>query len=279
MRNWPFKSIFVPCFPAETIKSAAIDYAAALAAQSGGHLTVRVMGSRIAMPYSLAGSLAGGYVKTANEAAQTQVDASVTHIKSRYSGGEFVLDATGVMGSHADLVTNAAYHGRLHDLAVTDRLSDVLSEGRAMMEELLFSSGHPVIVVPPGHDGFSARKIIVAWDGSARAARAAHDALPLLAKADAVQLVCVTQDKDPSKSVPGAEFAPFLARHGVTVELRDIPESDSSAGRVLLKHADDWTADMIVMGAFSHTRFRQLVLGGATQDMLENAKIPVFFSH
>lgn len=279
MSNSPFKSIFVPCFPSESATRSAMDYAASMAAKSGGHVTVRVYGSRIAQPFSIASGLAGGYVQAANDATQAQIDAEVERIKNQYGNAGFVLDAQGIMQTHGNLVGSVAHHGRLHDIAVTDRLSDILSEGRAMMEELLFSSGHPVIVVPPASTSYAAKKIIVGWDGSARAARAVHDALPILKMADTVQLICINQDKDPSKNVPGADFAPFLSRHGVNVELVDIAARDSAAGDILCRQAQSANADMIVMGAFGHTRFRQLVLGGATQTMLEQADVPVFFSH
>lgn len=279
MQDWPFRSVFVPTFPTEAAVSGAIDYAASLAAKGSGHVTVRVYGSRIAQPFSMASGIAGGYVKAANDATHAQVDAEVERIRNRYGSAGYVLDAQGIVETHGDLVANVAHHGRLHDIAVTDRLSDILSEGRAMMEELLFSSGRPVIVVPPKAGAFSAQTVIVGWDGSARAARAVHDALPILKRADKVQLVCVNQQKDASKNVPGADFAPFLTRHGVQVDLIDIADRDSAAGDILCRQADETGADMIVMGAFSHTRFRQLVLGGATQTMLEKATVPVFFSH
>lgn len=279
MQSGSYKSIFVPCFPSESATTSAVEYAAALAAKNSGHVTVRVYGSRIMQPFSMASGIAGGYVKSANDATQTQVDSSVEMIRTHYGSAGFVLDVQGIVQQHHELIANVAHHGRLHDIAVTDRLADVLSEGRAMMEELLFSSGRPVIVVPPKMSGFAARRILVGWDGSARAARAVHDAMPLLKSADQVQLVCINQDKDASKLVPGAEFAPFLARHNVNVDLVDIAEKDSSAGEILCQQAMLAKADMIVMGAFSHTRFRQLVLGGATQTMLEKAPVPVFFSY
>lgn len=279
MSNWPFKSIFVPCFPSESATRSAMEYAAALAAKSGGHVTARVYGLHIAQPFSLASGIAGGYVKAANDAMQAQVDAEVERIKNQYGSAGFVLDVRSIIQPHADLAANVAHHGRLHDIAVTDRLADILSEARAMMEELLFSSGRPAIVVPPTSTGYAAKKIIVGWDGSARAARAVHDAMPMLKMADKVQLICINQEKDPSKNVPGADFAPFLSRHGVNVDLVDIAEKDSAAGDILCRQAQAVQADLIVMGAFGHTRFRQLLLGGATQTMLEKAEVPVFFSH
>ncbi|MGL4324262.1 MAG: universal stress protein [Beijerinckiaceae bacterium] len=279
MQNWPFKSIFVPCVPSENIAGTAMEYAASLAAKDNSHLTVRVLGSKIAQPFSFASGITGGYVGAANEATQTQVDQTVASIHNRYGNADFVLDVQGVVRSHTDLAAVTGYHGRLHDISVTDRLNDFLSEGRAMMEELLFSSGRPVIVVPPSVTVFSARKVMVAWDGSARAARAVHDALPILARADQVQLVCVVQDKDHASRVPGSEIAPMLARHGVTVEVVDIHGKDAEAGQVLLEQARKSGADLIVMGAYSHARFRQLVLGGVTQDMLDQSVLPVFYSY
>ncbi|MGL5735246.1 MAG: hypothetical protein ACRCYS_10315, partial [Beijerinckiaceae bacterium] len=179
MTNFPFKSIFVPCVPSELGTSRAVSYAADLARAAGeGHLTVRVLGARIRQPFSFASGIAGGFVQSANEATQREVDATVATIVSAHTQGGFVLDVKADVREHTEIAAATGYLGRLHDLSVTDRLPDFLSEGRAMLEELLFSSGRPVIVVPPETTAFSARHIMVAWDGSARAARAMHDALP-----------------------------------------------------------------------------------------------------
>jgi nucleotide-binding universal stress UspA family protein len=122
------------------------------------------------------------------------------------------------------------------------------------------------------------RRIVVAWDGSARAARALNDAMPFLRGAEHVEIVSVVNDKDLSRMVPGAEVAPHLSRHGVKAEVVDL-ELVSDAGRTILDRAKLVGADMIVMGAFAHSRWRQFVLGGATESMLLNADIPVLMSH
>ena len=154
------------------------------------------------------------------------------------------------------------------------------SQGRAAIEDALFDSGRPVLVVPP-HGGKPApRCIAIAWDGSARAARAVSDALMFLRAADLVVVVTISGEKDLSSMAPGADLDIYLARHGVkdpklatlTAKYADV------AARLRLFVAEE-DIDMIVMGAFVHSRFREAVLGGVTRSMLEDAPVPLFLAH
>ncbi len=110
--------------------------------------------------------------------------------------------------------------------------------------------------MPPGRDAFAARRIIVAWDGSAQAARAANDALPFLRAAEAIEVVSVCDDAEIHEAVPGAEFAPHLARHGVNVVVNDLPKGDGIA-ETLRSQAGLFRADLVVMGAYRHSPKRE----------------------
>jgi len=136
-----------------------------------------------------------------------------------------------------------------------------------------------VIVVPHDVNTFRAERVMIAWDGSARAARALNDALPFLQNAGTVEIVCVTGEKDLSKAVPGAEIAPHLVRHGIQAVVTDLAAQNGDAGESLRTHARLTRADMIVMGAFVHSRLRQMIFGGVTQSLLEAPPAPLFLSY
>ena len=157
-----------------------------------------------------------------------------------------------------------------------------LAEQLSAAGEILLTAGRPFLVVPyAGRFPTIGERVLVAWDGSREAARAVNDALPLLVEAKSVTVLSIDP---PSAStaeefVPGADLAIHLARHGVKAEATSIIADDMSIGDVLLSRAADWAIDLIVMGAYGHSRFRELLLGGATRSLLKTMTIPVLMSH
>lgn len=148
-------------------------------------------------------------------------------------------------------------------------------------EEVIVHAGRPVLLVPyAGHFDSVGSDVLVAWDASREAARALTDALPLLKDAQLVRVVIVGghPSLDGHGDEPGADVALFLARHGVTVEVVRAAASTDIAG-VLLTRAADFGSDLIVMGGYGHSRFREMLLGGVTRAMLEAMTVPVLMSH
>ncbi|TGD97710.1 universal stress protein [Methylobacterium nonmethylotrophicum] len=178
---------------------------------------------------------------------------------------------------YPEVVHRLAAEARLHDLTVLDLdpRSEILS--RETVEAALIGSGRPVLAVPRSHPAFAGRRILVAWDGSLQAARAANDALPLLRAADAVEIVSVGDADDLLTTVPGAEFARHLARHGVAVTVSDLPQVGSIAD-TLRSHAGLVRADLMVMGAYRHSRAREFIFGGVTRSLLMDAPVPLFLA-
>jgi nucleotide-binding universal stress UspA family protein len=174
---------------------------------------------------------------------------------------------------YPDLIASFVAQSRVHDIIVLDAATT------DFMPAALFHSGRPVIVVPAGLNDFSCARAIIAWDGSAGAARAVNDARPFLHAVDDVEIVSVQGEKDLSKAVPGAELAPHLARHGVKVTVKDILDRDGDVPRALRDEAALIEADFIVMGAFVHSRVREWILGGVTRSLLKNSPVPLLLSH
>jgi nucleotide-binding universal stress UspA family protein len=149
-----------------------------------------------------------------------------------------------------------------------------------IIEAALFDSGRPVIVVPYIHkDPLRLDRVMVCWDGSREAARALGDAMPLLRRARAVDVVVVTTERPKSDEISGADVAQMLAHHALKVELQRIGAPDAAVANSILNHASDTAADLIVMGAYGHSRLREFVLGGTTRAMLTSMTAPVFMSH
>ena len=121
--------------------------------------------------------------------------------------------------------------------------------------------------------------MVVAWDFSQPAARAVADALPILEKAKRVELLTVTNEKVlPSKRSP-ADLAKNLAYHGVDVTIETVDALEEEIGDVLESYADIHKTDLLVMGAYGHSRVREFILGGATKSMLSRPPIPILLSH
>ena len=139
-------------------------------------------------------------------------------------------------------------------------------------------SGRPVLVVPYAgrHEGLGSR-VLVAWNASREAARAVHDALPLLTRARSVVVLAV--DPPDEDHIPGADIAAHLAHHGVHVEARHTVAPDIEVGDELLNLISDLGADLLVMGAYGRSRWREAVFGGATRHILAHMTVPVLMAH
>src|SRR3984957_21230009 len=140
-----------------------------------------------------------------------------------------------------------------------------------MIETSLFQSGRPLIVVPHiQKDGLKLDHLVCCWDGSSAAARAINDALPLLVKATAVDLLIVLNEKTNSNTnvIRGSGMAKHLARHDVKVQIETVPAADIDVTNAILSYVADNSATLIVMGGYGHAKLREVVLGGVTRDML-----------
>lgn len=170
---------------------------------------------------------------------------------------------------------------RRHDLSVLMQTGgeDDSAGGEMLIEAAMFQSGRPVLVVPYiQKGGVTLDRVMVCWDGGRTAARSIGDAMPILRKAKAVSLVMATGEEGKRDTVPGADMAHHLARHGVNVEVQRIVVEGNVHG-ALLSHAADISADFMVMGGFGHSRLREFVLGGVTRAMLRSMAVPCFMSH
>jgi len=177
------------------------------------------------------------------------------------------------------LATNARYA----DVAILGQSDpDDSDNPRYLPEEVTLASGRPSLVIPYiGPAATLGQRVTVAWDASREAARAVNDALPILKRAQAVGVVSVNPSETPfgHGEQPGADIALHLARHGIKVEVQRIESRDIDVPNIILSHIADQSSDLLVMGAYGHSRLREFVLGGVTRTILHDMTVPVFMAH
>lgn len=175
-------------------------------------------------------------------------------------------------------------HARRADLTIMTRpIAEAHEEAHErVFEAVLFGSGRPVLLAPPGWEGERlADRILIAWNASREAARAVADALPLLQKSRDV--VIATIDAIPRHGghgpAPGKDLAVHLERHGVNVRVNNVDGMGRTEALALMDEAAAFDANLIVMGGYGHARAQEWLWGGATRDLTEGARTPLFISH
>ncbi len=168
--------------------------------------------------------------------------------------------------------------GRVFDLVVLGRPGRAPQDARiAPLEAALFDSGRPVLLVPPGEPKAFWQNILVAWNGSTEQARTNALAIPLLRRAEQVTVLSVEGGMTPGPS--GEEAALHLRRNGINARALTVKSGTRSAGEAILEQAKSLGCGLLVKGAYTQSRFRQMIFGGATRHILENTTLPVFMAH
>ncbi|MDF2117945.1 universal stress protein [Roseiarcaceae bacterium H3SJ34-1] len=275
------KDILVHLTPEAASRPAgSVHYAIGMADKLGAHLTALVFANDFTKPATFYGGATDEDIAEARERfrrAAEQATAKFSRNAAR-AGIRYETVTEESLAEGAPQIMNE--YAKLRDLMICGNDQTGLFDGKTFGEYVLFASGRPVIVVPPGQGGpFACERILVAWDYGRPAARAAADALPLLKIAKQVFVVTVSDDKAIKSARSGTELARHFARHGVEVIVENIPQAERSIDETLLAYASARHADLIVMGGYGHSRLREFVLGGATRGMLENTDRSVLFSH
>jgi nucleotide-binding universal stress UspA family protein len=199
-------------------------------------------------------------------------------------GRPFVAEWRLVDPKHQGVAETVMDHGRSADLVIASQrrrewdMSLVLD----VPDRLVLETGRPVLVVPTaGRIEDVGRRITLAWNGKRESARAAFDALPLLKAAQSVRVAWYNPQAEGGTAgdLPTIEIAAALARHGVKCEAKSSVASDIKVGDAILSSLTDDSCDLLVMGAYGHSRMRELVFGGATRHILEHMTVPVLMSH
>jgi nucleotide-binding universal stress UspA family protein len=264
--------------------AARLDLAAGLAKRSGAHLVglylldvpLPLIAGDIGGGAALAGLMEGMREESLAEAERAQAMFEERLARDGLSGEWRLLE-----GATVPLL---AENGRYADLIILGQTDpDVPSPGgRALVEAALFETGRPVLVVPyaaapsPG-----LKHALIAWNASREAARAVHDALPLLALMERVTVLVVEPEATPDAhgQEPGADIARHLARHGLEVTVQRAVAPDIAVSDVILNTIAEQSVDLLVMGGYGHSRLREFMLGGATRSLLGAMTAPVLMAH
>jgi nucleotide-binding universal stress UspA family protein len=149
----------------------------------------------------------------------------------------------------------------------------------AALEGTLFNARNAVLLAPGGAPAWPPKRVMIAWDSRVEAARAVHEALDYLQGVEDVRVVMVDpQAHGESGAEPGADIAAYLARRGLKVAVDRLPSAGHLISDVLTQHAGDMQADLIVMGAYGHSRLRERIFGGVTKSMLDKPPLPLFMA-
>jgi nucleotide-binding universal stress UspA family protein len=257
-----------------------LEPAAQLAVRFNAHLIgLHVCSAVPASPIPMASSALGSIVA----AERRNSEAIAETFKRMTTGQPYVAEWQLQKVSHLNLAAVVMERGRAANLIVagqTDPEWD-LSPVMDFPEHLALQSGRPVLVIPyAGRYPTIGRRVVVAWKPSRESARAVFDALPLLLEAETVHILEVKERPDDASTLaPDTAIAAALARHGIRPEVRTSLASEISIGDEILSRAADLDADLLVMGAYGHSRFRELVFGGTTRHIARHMTLPTLLSH
>lgn len=259
-----------------------LELAAAICEEIEAHLAVLVVA--VAAPPPI-----GGYAAVMSEAWLQERQAEMDRLRQREEDVTALLAASTVSSDVSSEYSEEAWaddvigrRARYADVVLLgpELLSCGVLKSRAV-EGALFSSGKPLLLVPEGSaPGLRPKRIMVAWDSRIEASNAVSHGMDLLRAADAVHVVLVdpVEGEGAQGAEPGADVAVYLARHGVRVTVDRLPSQGRTVADTLRQHAMDMSADMMVMGAYGHSRLRQRIFGGVTRSIVDAPPLPVLMA-
>ncbi|MCU9850202.1 universal stress protein [Defluviimonas sp. WL0024] len=277
-----YKSILTIITDAKSATSQ-VDAAVALARREDAHLDVLCIGvDQTQTGYYYAGATAILTQEAYNE-AKNEATRAEQAIRDRLDAEDIRWGVDTAVAQIGALGGPVALLARFSDLVVLQKPygPNGSTAAEAILEAALFEGKAPVLVLPEGMSNvdFGAR-IVLAWNQSDEALTATRAGLPLLKAATAVDITIIDPPSHgPERSDPGGMLSQLLSRHGIHAEVSVLAKTLPKTSEVLARHVRDINADMVVMGAYGHSRFREAILGGTTRNMLEHAVVPVLMAH
>lgn len=262
--------------------SPALAMATGLTDAQDGHLEVMCLGlDRVQTTFYEIGSNAM-VMQAAIEEAHEKAHAMNKEVTAYLEQKTIRWDAINGVGNIEGVAQTVAPRARFADLAVMDLPygEGCRAEDSLVLEAMLFSADCPTLIVPHGAHSATPQKVVIAWNESAEAMHATRLALPFLKAAKEVHIAIIDPPQHgPDRSDPGGALAVFLYRHGIHCDIRVMTSGGKRVSDRLSQYMTENGGDMLVMGGYGHSRFREAILGGATREMLEYAKVPVFMAH
>jgi nucleotide-binding universal stress UspA family protein len=261
-------------------RDVAADYAVSVAKTMDAHLAGVAFAYDPIMPGAYLEGISASVIAASNAETQKVTKAAAERFENSARGAMISAESR-VIAANIDIATDTfARLARRYDLSIVPQAN---SRGQAedmIIEAALFGSGRPVLVVPYiQKQGLTLNRVLLCWDGSRYAARAFADSLPLLAHSKQIDVITIATKDDSKGEIAGADIAHHLARHRLKVDLKRLVVPESNVASMILSHAADTSADLIVMGGYGHSRLREFILGGATRGILTSMTVPTFMSH
>lgn len=263
--------------------AAHLDAAISMARAENAHLHVLALGIERVPPEAFYGGTASIAIQGTISNAIEEADAAEKAGSDRLGRSEATGDVQRVIAQINAVSQIVARYSSLSDLVI---LPQPYGEGRsaedvAILEAALFSTSTPILVLPPEvADVPPPKKVVIAWNQSSEALAAIRAGLPMLKSADMVEILVIDPPKHSSDLAdPGTQLAEMLTRHGVKVDVSVIAQTMPRVSDVIDRYVTEQGADMIIMGAYGHSRFLEAVLGGTTRNMLNMASVPVLMAH
>lgn len=256
-----------------------LDAALRLAGRSGARLTALYL---VAEPF-MSGTtthMPDAVIREHLATAGAEADEVLDAIRKKAEQAGVPLIARRLSGPLDRLPALLAQEARSADLAIVGQPDPKTGSGDAalLVEAAFMETGRPALMIP--QDGVASvpfRRVLVAWNASREAARAVHDALPLLMSAEDVVVLVV--DPDDQSGALERGLLGHLEHHGVSARLKAVESGRRSAGEVIMAEAAAEKADLLVMGGYGHSKLREAMFGGATRTLLAEAALPVLISH
>lgn len=263
---------------------ARVDSALAIASTHGAALTGVVL---IAQPSSaILQRLGITNAPAIHEKSRADAQESIDQFHERAAAAGVEADVLKLECLEGDAPAKLSRVARVYDLSILRQAnpdSDNTAFVAGLSEEVMFSSGRPVLYMPYiGAHQIPFKRGLIAWDGSRSSARAVHDALPLLENMDQVTILVIDSNTmEPSSDgvMPGEGLSRHLHRHGISSEIQHLMRGDSSTSTLVLNELANTGADLLVMGGYGTPKLREIILGGVTRTVLETMTVPVFMSH
>ena len=258
-----------------------LDSAIAMTRREDGHLDVFCMGvDHTQSGYYYAGASAYVFQESIDK-AMAAAGALEEKVRERLHAEDIRWSVDSAVAQVGGLSTLVGMRARYSDLVVLNRPygDHATPDAEAATEAALFEGAAPILIVPGELKEPFGKKILIAWNQSNEAMASVRRALPLLQAADSVEITVIDPSPNgPERSDPGGALGQMLTRHGVKAEISVLARTQPLISDILNRRATEIGADMVVMGAYGHSRFRQAILGGATRNMLEKAQVPVLMA-
>lgn len=256
--------------------------AVSLAASQDAHLEIMSLGlDRTRTNYYEVGASAM-ILQTSIQETHAKADAIEEAVSVFLSSTNLRWNVVSDIATIGEVTRIISAQARFSDLAIVALPygKNAADDDSVVLEAMLFDAACPTLVVPPGDHQIPAQTVVIGWNESAEALRAVRAGLPFLKQAKSIQIAVIDPpEHGPNRSDPGGALAVFLSRHGITCDIQVMSSGGDRVSARLARYVTEIGAELLIMGGYGHSRFREAILGGATREMLEHSKVPVLMAH